>query len=299
MTIYILGTLIILLPLLLIAWLSFSKVKSKPEWLLRLILVGSVVLICYRIGTWSMTSYYMKFVIAALFLGSILYSFHNIRSGLWHIPKEQWFRIGGTALFSLLGILLSALTLSGASYSGRNTINLKFPFGQGRYYVIQGGSNVMTNPFHSMASNGKYAIDIVKINKLGNRAATVFPEELAQYHIFGEVVHSPCNGRVVTTVSGLPDNMPTNVDREHPAGNHIVIECDSIKVMLAHLKEGSLEIVNQGDNVKEGQPVGEVGNSGYTDEPHLHIQANSYEGNPVAITFGERFLSINDLYVVK
>lgn len=298
MTIYILGTLIILLPLLLIAWLSYSKVQSKSEWLLRLLFVGCVVLICYKIGTWSMTSYYMRFVIAALFLGSTFYSFHNIRAGLWHAPKEQWFRIGSTALFSLLGILLSALTLSGAYYTGSNTINLKFPFGQGRYYVIQGGSNIMTNPFHSMALNGKYAIDVVEINNLGNRAVTVFPVEVAQYHIFGEVVHSPCNGSVVTTVSGLPDNIPTNVDREHPAGNHIVIECDSIKVMLAHLKEGSLK-VSQGDNIKEGQPVGEVGNSGYTDEPHLHIQANSHNGNPVAIMFGGRFLSINDLYVVK
>lgn len=298
MTIYILATLVILLPLLLIAWLSFSEVRSKSEWLLRFLFVASIVLICYKIGTWSVTSYYMRFVIAALFLASTFYSFHNIRCGLWHVPKQQWFRIGGTALFSLLGILLSALTLSGAYYTGSNKINLKFPFGQGWYYVIQGGSNVMTNPFHSMALNGKHAIDLVKLNNLGNRAATVFPEELAQYHIFGEVVHSPCNGNVVTTVSGLPDNMPTSVDREHPAGNHIVIECDTVDVMLAHLKQGSLK-VSQGDNVKEGQPIGEVGNSGYTDEPHLHIQANSQDGNPVAIMFGERFLSINDIYAVK
>lgn len=298
MTIYILGTIIILLPLLLIAWLSFSKVQSKSEWLLRLLFVASIVLICYRIGTWSMTSYYMRFVIAALFLGSTLYSFHNISTGLWHVPKEQWFRIGGTALFSLLGILLCALTLSGANYTGSNSISLKSPFGQGWYYVIQGGSNVMTNPFHSMAFNGKYAIDLVKINNLGNRAATVFPEAITQYHIFGEVVHSPCNGSVVTTVSGLPDNEPTNADREHPAGNHIIIECDSVEIMLAHLKHGSLK-VSQGDNVKEGQSVGEVGNSGYTDEPHLHIQANTHDGKPVAIIFGEKFLSINDTYVVK
>lgn len=298
MTIYILGTLTILLPLMLIAWLSFRKVLSKSEWLIRLLIVGSIVLICYKVGTWSVTSYYMRFVITALFLGSTIYSFHNIRAELWHVPKEQWYRIGSAALFSLLGILLSALTLSGAYYKGSNTIHLEFPFGKGRYYVIQGGSNVVTNPFHSMALNGKYAIDVVKINNLGNRAETVFPKTVSQYHIFGEVVHSPCNGSVVTTASGLPDNEPTNVDWEHPAGNHVVIECDGVDVMLAHLKEGSLK-VSQGDNVKKGQPISEVGNSGYTDEPHLHIQANSDDGIPVAIMFGERFLSISDLYVVN
>jgi murein DD-endopeptidase MepM/ murein hydrolase activator NlpD len=245
-----------------------------------------------------MTSYYMKFVIATLFLGSALYSFHSIRAGSWQVPKEQWFRLGVTALFGFPGILLSALTLSGTSYTGNNSISLKFPFGQGWYYVIQGGSNIMTNPFRRMALNGKYAIDLVKMNNLGNRAATFFPEAIAQYHIYGEAVLSPCNGRVVTTVSGLADNEPTKVNREQPAGNHIVIECDTVKVMLAHLKEGSLK-VSQGDKVKEGQPVAEVGNSGYTDEPHLHIQANSHDGNPVAIMFGEKFLSINDTYVVK
>lgn len=50
MTMYFVGTLIILLPLLFIAWLLFSKVKSKPESLLRLILVGSVVLIVAGLG---------------------------------------------------------------------------------------------------------------------------------------------------------------------------------------------------------------------------------------------------------
>jgi len=298
MTIYILGTLIILVPLLLIAWFSFSNVKSKPEWFLRLIFVGSVVLICYRVGTWSITSYYIKFVLVAIFTGSALYSYHHIRTGLWHIPKEQWFRVGSTALFSLLGLLLGALTLSGTSYSGNKTVSLKFPLDQGSYYVIQGGSNIMTNPFHSMAPNGKFAIDIVKINNLGNRATTIFPGKLEKYHIFGEMVHSPCKGRVLVSVSNLPDNIPVSVDRENPAGNYIVIECDSIKVMLAHLKANSIT-VSQGEIVEEHQPVGEVGNSGYTDEPHLHIQANNHEENPVAIMFGGKFLSINDLYVVK
>ena len=298
MTIYILGTLTILLPLLLIAWLSFSRVNSKLEWFLRLIFVGSIVLICYRIGIWSMTSYYIRFVIVTIYAGSALFSFHHIRAGPWHIPKEQWFRVGITALFSLSGITLSALTLTGASYSGTNIVSLEFPFVQGSYYVIQGGSNIITNPFHSMSPNGKYAIDIVKINNQGNRATTLFPKKLDQYHIFGEVVHSPCEGRVTTIVSNLPDNIPVSVDRKHPAGNHIVIECGSIKVMLTHLKEGSL-IVSKGDNVKESQPVGMVGNSGYTDESHLHIQANSHDGNPVAIMFGGRFLSINDLYVIN
>lgn len=297
MTIYLLGALTIFLPLMFITWFSLGTAQSKFEWLLRFLLVGSIVLIFYRIGLWSVTSYYLRFVIVAIFVGSTLYSFRKIHAGTGYIPKKRWFRFGSTVLFAILGVLASALTLSGAHYSG-NAVNLKFPLAQGKYCVLQGGSNLMTNPFHGVVSAGKYAIDLVEIDYLGNRATSIFPTKLTQYHIFGDTIRSPCNGRVLSTASGLPDNLPTAVDRENTAGNHVVIECDSIQIMFAHLKEGSLR-VGEGNEVKEGQPVGEVGNSGYTDEPHLHIQANTVEGHPVPITFGERFVSINDLYIVK
>ena len=156
----------------------------------------------------------------------------------------------------------------------------------------------MTNPFHAMSENGKYAIDIIEIGKQGNRATNFLPESLDQYHIFGDAVYSPCSGKVISAVDGLPDNMPPKVDREHTAGNHIVIECKNVQVLLAHLKKGSVKI-ETGESVKEGQRIGEVGNSGNSDEPHLHIQANRLDDQPVAILFGERFASTNDLYVVK
>ena len=297
MTLYILGALTILVPLVLVVWLSFGTVRSKLEWLLRFLLVGTVVLIFYRSGVWTVTSYYLRFSIIALFMVSAVYSFLKIRTGCWYVSETQWGRVGGTALLALLGVTLNVLTFSGAHYPDRR-VSLKFPFTQGEYCVIQGGSNVMTNPFHSMSPNGKYAIDIVEINTLGNRAASIFPTSLTQYQIFGEVVRSPCKGHVVSAVSGLPDNLPPKVDREHSAGNHIVIECGEFKVMLAHLKESSIRISN-GEIVKEGQPVGEVGNSGYSDEPHLHMQANSLDGEPIAIMFGDRFLSTNNLYVAR
>lgn len=161
--------------------------------------------------------------------------------------------------------------------------------------MIQGGSNLMTNPFHGVSANGRYALDLVKISRLGNRANSLFPQKLSQHYIYGEQVHSPCTGEVLTAVSDFPDNLPPMTDYQHSAGNHVVIVCKGIQVMLAHLKQGSLTLA-KGDRLTAGQPVGQVGNSGYTDEPHLHIQANRADGTPVAIRFGGKFLSINDLY---
>jgi murein DD-endopeptidase MepM/ murein hydrolase activator NlpD len=42
-------------------------------------------------------------------------------------------------------------------------------------------------------------------------------------------------------------------------------------LVLAHLKQGSVT-VHVGDAVRRGQPLAAVGNSGHTNEPHLHAQ---------------------------
>lgn len=297
MTIHILGVLTPLIPSLLIVWLFYGSPESKTEWFLRILLIGAVVIIFYKSGLWIVTSYHLRFFIVVLFVALTLYSFNKNKHLTWSFPREKWRRIGSTTVSALTCLTLAILTIAGGHYFD-SFVNLKFPFVQGTYSVIQGGSSVMTNPFHQVSINGKYAVDLVKINKLGNRATSFFPKKLTQYHIFGEKVHSPCTGYVASTVKGLPDNIPTTVDYENSAGNHVVIECEGIKVMLAHLREDSITI-SKGDMVVEGQLVGEVGNSGYTDEPHLHIQANSLDGRPLAIRFGDKFLSINDLYMAR
>ena len=45
-------------------------------------------------------------------------------------------------------------------------------------------------------------------------------------------------------------------------------------VLLCHLKRGSVK-VKQGDFVSLGQQIAEVGNSGSSIQPHLHIQVMS------------------------
>jgi len=117
----------------------------------------------------------------------------------------------------------------------------------------------------NLNANGKYAVDIVKINRLGKRAKSLFLKHLSQYYIFGNEARSLCKG---------------------------------IKVMLSHLREDSITISN-GNMLAEDQYVVEVENFGDTHEPHLHIQENSLDRKPIAIRFGEKFLSINDLYTSR
>ena len=59
------------------------------------------------------------------------------------------------------------------------------------------------------------------------------------------------------------------------AGNHVIIDIgDGHYVLYGHMKLGSLR-VRVGDQVRRGQLIGQVGDSGNSDEPHLHIQVQN------------------------
>lgn len=152
----------------------------------------------------------------------------------------------------------------------------------------------MTNFFHRANPAQRYALDLVKLNRFGNRAGGLSPKSLTEYAIFGDTIYSPCEGIVIKAVDGFPDQVPHNVDINNPAGNHVVMECKGIRVFIAHMMNGSLT-VQQGEYVKDSQEIGKVGNSGNTIEPHLHIHAEDKSGEPVPILLDGRLLSMNDL----
>lgn len=55
-------------------------------------------------------------------------------------------------------------------------------------------------------------------------------------------------------------------------GNHLVVDHgDGVYAAYAHLRRGSL-LVGVGDRVEAGQHLADVGSSGNTTEPHLHVQ---------------------------
>ena len=76
-------------------------------------------------------------------------------------------------------------------------------------------------------------------------------------------------------IDSRPDAPVGDSDLEHPEGNIVVIDIGGGRyVMYAHLKQGSAR-VRVGDRVVSGQDIGLVGDSGNSDEPHLHIQVQS------------------------
>ena len=61
---------------------------------------------------------------------------------------------------------------------------------------------------------------------------------------------------------------------EYPAGNYVVIEHPNKEYsMIAHFKNGSI-LVKEGEQVKEGQLLGQCGNSGNSSEGTYSFSSN-------------------------
>lgn len=271
-------------------WLFSLRHRSWPNWLVWVLACGSIIAFAFVTGPWAFTSYYLRYVFLGLLpLIAVMSYFRMKRSGA-HSPARDDKIPAPPLLVFVLFAVLDVLAIA-SYYPAGTTLNVTFPLKSGTYYVLQGGASIVTNPFHALGSN-KFAIDIVKLNSLGNRADKIAPQALSAYHIFGEKLYSPCQGTILKVRDSLPDNPPGNPDTEHPEGNYVVLRCAETNILMAHLKRGSIKVA-PGD-VITGQPLAEIGNSGNTLEPHLHISAKK-NGIGIGLQFNGRSLSINSV----
>jgi hypothetical protein len=147
-----------------------------------------------------------------------------------------------------------------------------------------------------------WGLDIFRLYPAGNRARGFFSQDLRDYATFGEPVYAPCNGEVVEIENNLPDLIPPESDEVNKAGNHVLLRCaGDTAVLVAHLRQGTV-VVQAGQAVSVGDRLGELGNSGNTTEPHLHISAQHGVGDetildadPQPVTFEGRWLVRNNL----
>ncbi|MDF1874500.1 urea transporter [Sulfurimonas sp. SAG-AH-194-I05] len=148
-------------------------------------------------------------------------------------------------------------------------INAKIalPF-TGEWNVYQAFDDVWT---HKGAY--KYAYDFVKLKD--SKTYKNDGELLEDYFAFGESVLSPVSGYVVDLRNDLVDNILGEVDTINNWGNFIIIKSDAgYFVEISHLMKNSL-LVYKGDYIQVNTPIAKCGNSGYSPEPHIHIQVQN------------------------
>lgn len=98
---------------------------------------------------------------------------------------------------------------------------------------------------------------------------------VTSYNIFGRDVHAVADGTVVSSRNDLkeqvPGALPTNLPIDEVDGNFVVLDIGGgAYVNYAHMQPGSVR-VKAGDVVKRGAIIGKVGNTGNSQEPHLHL----------------------------
>ncbi|EPX86750.1 M23 family metallopeptidase [Salipiger mucosus] len=88
----------------------------------------------------------------------------------------------------------------------------------------------------------------------------------------GVEVRAAAPGRVLRTRDGMADDITLQgVTDDNACGNAALIEHgDGWQTMYCHMKRGSVA-VQPGDEVAAGDPLGEVGVSGQTTHPHVHL----------------------------
>jgi hypothetical protein len=292
-----------LVPLSLLAWLAFGRPSSLSAWVVR-----SVLTACYLIaigvgGLWLILPWYMPVWYGVILLFTIAYSFRRIR-GIPAFPTD-WRGLAGLALTSLAAVFFAGMNryLTSGWRMPRNTVELSFPFRDGTFLIVNGGANELING-HLETLKGErfrpwigqsYGVDIEKLNDLGLRGWGIVPRELGSYEIFGERLYAPCSGPVLVAEDGVEEMIPPKTDRKNMAGNQMILGCGDAWILLGHLQKGSVR-VRAGERIIVGQQIGRVGNSGNTDEPHLHIHAQRpgtaqapLSGQPLWIRFGPTY----------
>jgi len=279
------------------AWLWFDRDQRRIDWLLKAGICGAVVMLCFLVGTWQVLSYALRYILAALFLIVAYLSYRRVRERpFWHESK------GGRLITYVSVIVLAALVfynievLRGFWYTGK-PITLAFPLRGGIYYIAEGGNHVLLNG-HIVTNGTPYALDIEALNGLGRHSRGFFPSRVTDYVIYGATVSSPCAGEVVETMNVISDSPVNELHMASRAMNRVVLQCGNVRVLLGHLLQGSVT-VQEGDWIQAGQPLGQVGNSGKSKRPHLHIQADESSGHfdPVPIVFDGVFLVRNSVVV--
>jgi murein DD-endopeptidase MepM/ murein hydrolase activator NlpD len=158
-----------------------------------------------------------------------------------------------------------ALQLVQVSLPRTDAVVLDSPLA-GEWFVLNGGRSVLLNGHSPNESN---AVDYQRLGANGRTHTGGAGAPLSDYAGFGQPVLAPTDGRIVEVTDGYADTPPgTNGDH----ANNLVVDIGGSRyVVLAHLKQNSVT-VQVGDDVRRGQPLAAVGNSGHTNEPHLHAQ---------------------------
>ncbi len=168
----------------------------------------------------------------------------------------------------------------------QDTAKLHLPF-EGSWIVAQGGRTLYDNAFAGTDDN-RYVVLFVLTKDGGAFANDGKKNE--DYYCFGQPVLAPAAGTVMQTVRNVPDHSPGKGAEFVSNGNYVVIAHGGSEYsLLPYLKQGSVR-VHIGQRVKEGEQVGECGDSGSSLAPHIEYKLQNTRGFPLPNSLPAQFV---------
>ncbi len=168
----------------------------------------------------------------------------------------------------------------------KDTTKLHLPF-NGDWLVYQGGRLVYQNP-NAYRDAERYAMTFTVMKD--GRTFSGDGSKNEQFYCYGQPVLAPADGTVVQVTDSYADNPPGRPDEVLPSGNRVLIAHGKQEYsLLSHLKQNSIK-VKQGAKVKQGDVVGECGNSGISAAPHLEYRLQNSRGMPLPQTLPAQFV---------
>lgn len=143
----------------------------------------------------------------------------------------------------------------------------------GRVLVAHSGRDLEDNHhIDADAPAQRWAFDLLGLNSemrlfRGTGAA------LHDWAAVGMPVVATEAGTVAEMIDGEPDLLPGEPPSTEKPGGNVVAVChdDGTWTLMGHLRQGSLRTHLLGARVEAGTVLGEVGNSGFSGAPHLHV----------------------------
>jgi hypothetical protein len=303
------------LPLGLLVWLLAFPSGSVAGLLLQAVGTGVFLFALARVAQWALPVWWLPLVYGALWLVAFLLAVFS-RPGLgalsvWPSGGLAWAGAAMSVILLAVGGWFGGQALMGHAAPPVPVVDISNPFGSGRFLVASGGSQPIVNAHMRTLDDSverfrpwrgqSYAVDFTGLGAFGLRAQGWRPRDPTAYAIFGAPLVAPCAGTVVATENTKPDFDVPQEDPVNRLGNHVILRCGDAEIVLAHMRQGSVT-VSGGDAVADGDPLGEVGNSGASTEPHLHIHAQRpapegappISGDPLGLRIDGRFLVRGD-----
>ena len=147
--------------------------------------------------------------------------------------------------------------------------------------------------FHFPKPAGPYAIGTLTYHLTDSNRAEIFSADASRRRELMVQIWYPA--KPAKQLPSPPLRAPYVQD-----GNHVLLRCKDADVLMGHFKPGSLKVA-VGQQVTVSQLIANVGNSGNTGEPHLHVHAQQagtaaapFSGEPLPVRFDGRFLVRND-----